>query len=195
MQTACKCNSTSAQQATLHRCVYRYSRGLRQAYLPKSHSQQFSLLIRKPIRPIGAGSWQCFHAAFCTQYFVICFWRKAVGCSLSCIAQVQNIHHFKISNYFWYILASLGKAFKAHGMKHSKRWPFQRSQDSMEQRCFQFAFNLKGLRVSLCCYFLLLTASGEQWTWIWKSRKISLGSGHQGSMANKSFCKQLWVIF
>lgn len=50
-KTACICNSTSAWQDTLHSCVYRYSPALRQDYLPKSHSQQFSLLIRRPTRP------------------------------------------------------------------------------------------------------------------------------------------------
>lgn len=156
---------------------------LRQAYLPKSHSQQFSLLIRTSTRPMGTESWQCFHAAFCTQYFVICFWGRAVGYGLNIALLVSKIYITLkvviISDICWHILGKPSKHMERNTVNkiaHPKEPRHHRTK--VVSICLQ----PKGFqgRANLCCHFLLPMASEKQGTRTWKDRKISLGSVHAG---------------
>lgn len=168
---------------------------LRQAYLPKSHSQQFSLLIRMSTRPMGTGSWQCFHAAFCTQYFVICFLGRAVGYGLNIALLVSKIYITLkvviISDICWHILGKPSKHMERNTV--NKRLLIQRSQDIIEQRWFPFAFNLKGFKAGQICAVI------SCFPWHQKSKgqgpgktgRSVWGVFMQGSMASKSICKKL----
>lgn len=171
----------------------------------KTSFSAISLLIRRLTRPMGAGSWPRFHAAFCTQCFVICFLGESWGiqsehCIALCSEQypkytswiVKRISKIYISlklvffsDIFWHVWGKLSKHMGRNII--SKRWLIQRTQNIMEQRWFQFAFNSKSFKsgkfCAVICFFPWHQESNGQGPG--KAGRSVWGVVMQGSMASK----------
>lgn len=91
---------------------------------------------------MGAGSWQCLHAALCTQYFVICFWGKAVGYSLNIELLISKIYITLklviISDIFWYIWGKLSKHMERNTVRDG---PSKGAKTSWNKRGFNVPSN------------------------------------------------------
>lgn len=104
--------------------------------------------------------------------------RKAMGRQVSskaciqfehCIADIQNVHHFKASSYFWHILDA-GISWENFQSTWKETWyigdgPFKEPRShgaKMVSICLQPTES--HVRASLCCYFLAPVAPEEQGT-------------------------------